>query len=44
MSQMKEVAAERDREIVAARKLTADSALVAAEAGTAAAGEEPNAA
>ena len=44
MGQMKELAAERDREIVTARELTADSALVAAEAGTAAAGEAPSAA
>ena len=44
MSRMKEVAAERDREITEAMELTADPALVASEAGTAAAGEEPSAA
>ena len=44
MNQMKELAAERDRQITAALELTADPALVASEAGTAAAGEEPSAA
>ena len=44
MSRIKEVAAERDKEIVEAMERTADPALVAAEAGTAAAGEEPSAA
>ena len=44
ISRMKEVAAERDREITEAMELTADPALVASEAGTAAAGEEPSAA